>query len=351
MTNKKVVLGMSGGVDSSVSVHLLQQAGYEVIGVHMLMTPESALPEATSLSDARAVAEHFGIQFHVLDIREQFKQTTVRYFTEAYQKGLTPNPCVYCNKTIKFGLFAEEAFKMGADYISTGHYIRKVYDDNYQQSFFAKAQDSKKDQSYFLSLVNPEIVDRCIFPLGDYTKEDVRKIAEKLNLPVAHKKDSQEICFIPNDDYKAYLHANLSPNAFHSGKVLDQDGNILGNHESIMNYTIGQRKGLGIALGKPAYVVEINAQNNTVVLGDEKKLYHNKVNAIENNYFTDLPCDTLIDIEAKIRYRVKPAEAKLIRHKDGRAEVYFADPQRAITPGQCISYYQGDILLGGGWIV
>ena len=224
-----VVLGMSGGVDSSVAVHLLQQAGYEVHGVHMLMIPEKWQTNLQAVADAKTVAKQFGIKFSVLDIREKFEQIVIQQFIKEYNRGRTPNPCVLCNKQLKFGLFAEYAIKMRADYISTGHYVRTKISE-YNQKLFYRAADPQKDQSYFLSLVSPQVVERCIFPLGEYHKEEVRDLARQLGLPVAEKKDSQEICFIPNNDYKAFLQQILPSAAFRKGKVFHTDGRFLGTH-------------------------------------------------------------------------------------------------------------------------
>lgn len=349
-TKKPVVaLGMSGGVDSSVSVYLLQQAGYEVHGVHMLMIPERFHPNPAAVRDAEAVAEQLKIKFSVLDVREKFEKIIIQQFGKEYTKGRTPNPCVYCNKQLKFGIFAEETLKLHADFISTGHYIR-TGDSEYNRKLFYKAVDPKKDQSYFLSLVSPHVVERCVFPLGGYTKEQVRAIAREIGLPVAEKQDSQEICFIPDNDYKAFLRQILPSDAFHPGKVFHTDGRLLGRHDGIQNYTIGQRKGLGIALGEPAYVVALDAQQNTVILGDHQALLHNQLTASQNNYFIDLPQERPVAVEAKIRYRAQAAPAQLICHADGSATVTFAEVQRAITPGQCVAYYQGDALIGGGII-
>lgn len=351
MSQKKpvVALGMSGGVDSSVAVHLLQQAGYEVHGVHMLMIPEKFHPNPASVNDARTVAEQYGIRFSVLDVREQFENIIIQQFGKEYSNGRTPNPCVLCNKQLKFGLFAENAKKINADFISTGHYVRTEIFEN-GKKLFHKALDPKKDQSYFLSLVSPDVLNRCIFPLGNYTKDQVREIAREIGLPVAEKSDSQEICFIPDNDYKAFLKQILPPSAFRKGKVFHADGRFLGNHEGIQNYTIGQRKGLGIALGKPAYVVALDAKRNSVILGDNEHLLHNQLTASQNNYFVELPLETPVQVDAKIRYRAQAAPAQLLCHADGTSTVTFADAQRAITPGQCVAYYKGDALIGGGMI-
>lgn len=344
-----VALGMSGGVDSSVAVHLLQKAGYEVHGIHMLMIPEKFQPNPTSEEDAKAVAEQFGIEFTVLDVRDKFEECIIQQFGKEYSCGRTPNPCINCNQQLKFGLFADAAKKIGADFISTGHYVRTGVSE-YNRKLFYKAVDAKKDQSYFLSLVSPDVLDRCIFPLGELSKDQVRDIARELGLHVAEKGDSQEICFIPDNDYKAFLKQILPPKAFKKGKVFHADGRLLGNHDGIQNYTIGQRKGLGIALGKPAYVVALDAKKNSVILGDNDHLMHNQLTASQNNYFISLPAETPVMVDAKIRYRAQAAPAELIIHTDGTSTVTFKEQQRAITPGQCVAYYIDDALIGGGII-
>ena len=352
--NKKVILGMSGGVDSSVAVYLLQQAGYEVHGVHMLMIPDEFSPNPHAASDAESVAKQFGISFSVIDIREKFKDIIIQQFADEYSAGRTPNPCILCNKAFKFGFLADEMQNYDADFISTGHYVNVTNCtpaiDNNCFKLFQKGTDLKKDQSYFLAMVNPSIVEKCIFPLGAYTKEQVRDIAREIGLSVAEKKDSQEICFIPDNDYKNCLKKILPPSAFRKGKVYHADGSYLGNHDGIQNYTIGQRKGLGIALGKPAYVVRLDAKRNQVILGDNEHLMSNTLTAHENNYFIDVPFEQPFAVEAKIRYRAQAAPATLLRHADGSATVTFAEPQRAVTPGQCVAYYLGDVLIGGGII-
>ena len=344
-----VALGMSGGVDSSVAVHLLQKAGYEVHGIHMLMIPEKFQPNPTSQEDAKAVAGQFGIEFTVLDVRDKFEECIIQQFGKEYSCGRTPNPCINCNQQLKFGLFADAAKKIGADFISTGHYVRTEVSE-YNRKLFYKAVDAKKDQSYFLSLVSPDVLDRCIFPLGELSKDQVRDIARELGLHVAEKGDSQEICFIPDNDYKAFLKQILPPKAFKKGKVFHADGRLLGNHDGIQNYTIGQRKGLGIALGKPAYVVALDAKKNSVILGDNDHLMHNQLTASQNNYFISLPAETPVMVDAKIRYRAQAAPAELIIHTDGTSTVTFKEQQRAITPGQCVAYYIDDALIGGGII-
>ena len=352
--NKRVVLGMSGGVDSSVAVHLLQKAGYEVHGVHMLMIPDEFGANPDAARDAESVAKQFNISFSVLDVRDTFRNIIIQQFANEYSNGRTPNPCVLCNKVFKFGFLADELQKFDADYISTGHYVNSTEyvlgDKGNCYHLFHKAADAKKDQSYFLAMVNPDIVQKCIFPLGGLTKEEVRDIAREIGLPVAEKKDSQEICFIPDNDYKTCLNKVLPPSAFRKGKVFHADGSYLGEHTGIQNYTIGQRKGLGIALGKPAYVVRLDAKRNRVILGDNEHLMADTLTASDNNYFIDVPIDEPFAVEAKIRYRAQAAPATLLRHADGTSTVTFAEPQRAITPGQYVAYYINDLLIGGGII-
>ncbi len=351
---QKVVLGMSGGVDSSVAVYLLQQAGYEVHGVHMVMIPDRFNPNPHAVSDAETVAKQFCIPFSVLDLRKEFEDSIIQQFATEYSNGRTPNPCVLCNQTFKFGILADYAKSVGIDLISTGHYVNVTdYIDNDTSNcfkLFQKAVDVKKDQSYFLAMVNPDVVKRCVFPLGGYTKEQVRDIAREISLHVAEKKDSQEICFITDNDYKSFLTQVLPPNAFRKGKVFHADGSFLGEHNGIQNYTIGQRKGLGIALGKPAYVVALDAKRNRVILGDDEHLMADTLTASANNYFIDIPVEEPFPVEAKIRYRAQAAPAALVRHTDGTATVTFDEQQRAITPGQCVAYYLGDVLIGGGII-
>lgn len=348
--NKPVVaLGMSGGVDSSVSVYLLQQAGYQVHGVHMQMIPDEFLSNQNAVKDSKTVAEQLKIQFTVIDVREKFKKIIIEQFIKDYNSGRTPNPCVYCNQQLKFGIFADAAKEINADFISTGHYLR-VMDSEYNRKLFYKAVDAKKDQSYFLALVHPAVVEQCLFPLGGYTKEQVRQIARQIGLSVAEKRDSQEICFVPDNDYKTFLKNVLPPTAFHKGKVFHRDGTYLGMHTGIQNYTVGQRKGLGIALGKPAYVVALDAAHDRVILGDNDDLLHNQLTASHNNYFVPFQPEQPVAIAAKIRYRAQPALAQLIPHSDGTATITFTAMQRAITPGQCVAYYQGDALVGGGII-
>lgn len=349
MSKQRVVLGMSGGVDSSVSVHLLQQQGYTVIGVHMLMIPEAFQPKPYAEQDARKVAEQYGIEFHTVEVRDAFVQQVVRYFADEYAAGRTPNPCVICNRQVKFHDLAKFADEIGAQWIATGHYagLTQLPDG---RRLLTKAADQQKDQSYFLSLLPPEILNRVIFPLGQYTKQQVRQIAAQLGLSVAAKSDSQEICFIPDNDYKQFLMEFLPAKAFQQGEICYSDGRKLGMHNGLPNYTIGQRKGLGIALGEPAYVIRLDKERNQVILGSNEQLMKSSLLADHNQFFVEVPLKQPIQIQAKVRYRAYPEEATLFRHNEQLTQVEFVRPQRAVTPGQCVCYYQQEQVIGGGII-
>ena len=338
---KKVVVAMSGGVDSSLTAALLQNQGYKVIGVTMRLKDENF-----EIEDASEVAEKLGIEFHVVDFREDFKKSVVNYFIAEYLNGRTPNPCVKCNHEIKFGKLFEFAESLNANFLATGHYARIIFENN--RFKLKKAVDLKKDQSYVLYNLNAEKLSKILFPLGEFSKTETRELAEKLNLPVAHKKDSQEICFVPNDDYKSFLQ-NFAPNsdAFQAGKIIDTSGKILGNHNGFANYTIGQRKGLGIAAENPLYVVKIDAENKKVIVGKNEETFSKNLTA-KNIHWIYEPDFTKI-FDAKIRYGFRTARCKIFDEKN-LLRVEFLENQRAITPGQSIVFYDGDELIGGGII-
>lgn len=348
-SHKKVVLGMSGGVDSSVSVHLLQQAGYEVIGVHMQMIPQAYAPPSTALEDARKVAEHLKIPFHVLDVRDAFQELVIDYFIQEYYRGRTPNPCIICNKHLKFKIFAQYAQELGGDFIATGHYA-KIEQDAQGHYQLKKGDDPQKDQSYFLFNIEPELLPKILFPLCAYSKEETRAIATQLGLEVAQKADSQEICFIQDNDYKRFLVQAAQSKISVGGDFIDFTGQKIGRHQGIQNYTIGQRKGLGVALGKPAYVVAIDPLRNQVTLGDDDQLQKTTLIASHNHFLGNITVGQPVSVEAKVRYRAQPAAAILTLEPNGEARLVFDQPQRAITPGQGVCYYQGDTVLGGGMI-
>ena len=344
---KKVAVAMSGGVDSSLTAAILICKGYEVVGVTMQLESdnfrERSCCSSKDVDDAAAVAEKLGIDFHVVDFRADFQKNVINYFVAEYLNGRTPNPCVRCNKRIKFGKLFDFADEIGADFLATGHYARIVFEDNRYK--LKKALDIRKDQSYVLYNLTPEKLSRIILPLGEMTKIETRALAEKLNLPVAQKPDSQEICFIPDNDYKSFLQ-NFAPNAeaLQAGEIVDTAGKILGRHNGVANYTIGQRKGLGIAAPNPLYVVKIDAENNQVIVGGADEVFSSELTA-ENVHWIYEPAFPA-RLTAKIRYGPRVADCTVYEN----LRVKFDTPQRAVTAGQSIVFYDGDEVLGGGVI-
>lgn len=336
---KKILVGMSGGVDSSVSALLLKNQGYEVIGATMVLfdTEEAN----TSVEDAKKICDFLNIKHYVIDLKKEFKEHVINNFIENYKNGKTPNPCIECNRFLKFGALYDKAKELGCEYIATGHYAR-IKDNK-----LCISSAIEKDQTYFLYKIKKEVLSHIVFPLENYDdKEEIRKIALDNGLFVAKKKDSQEICFIPNDDYVTYLQKNLDklPD---SGNFVLKDGTVIGKHKGIIYYTVGQRKGLGISYKTPLYVLEINSPNNTVILGDEKDLYSNTLIANNINILVDkLPNKVM----AKVRYRSKLAPANLEIIDDDNIKVIFDEPQKSITKGQSVVFYDSDICLGGGII-
>ena len=347
---KKVVVAMSGGVDSSLTAALLLEKNFEVIGVSMLLENENfherSCCSSKEIEDAAKVADFLGIKFYIANFRMDFKKTVINYFVEEYLNGRTPNPCVLCNKKIKFGKLFEYAKELGADFFATGHYARIIFEDG--RFKLKKALDAKKDQSYVLYNLNSEQLEKILFPLGDFSKSDTRKLAEEFNLPVAQKKDSQEICFVPNDDYKNFLQ-NFAPNsaAFQDGRIVDTSGKILGQHSGFANYTIGQRKGLGISAENPLYVVKIDAENKKIIVGKNDETFSKTLSAKNIHWIYKPDFEKIFD--AKIRYGFKTAKCKIFDEKNF-LRVEFLENQRAITPGQSIVFYDGEEVIGGGII-
>lgn len=337
---KKVLVGMSGGVDSSVAALILKNKGYEVIGATMVLFDSECFSNDTC-SDAKKVCDKLGIKHYVIDLKDTFKKYVINDFIENYKKGLTPNPCVCCNKYLKFGALWQEAKKLKCDYIATGHYARQ------ENGKIMMSSSKGKDQSYFLYGINKDVIKHIIFPLENFeNKDEIRQIALDNNLIVAKKKDSQEICFIPDNDYASYLDKNIK-NSLPIGNFVDINKNVLGKHKGIINYTIGQRKGLGINSKNPLYVIDIDAQTNNITLGEEKDLYKTELVCTNINILVD---SFPFNVEAKIRFRSKKAKAHLKKLKNGDIKVIFEEPQRAITKGQSVVFYDGDIMLGGGII-
>ncbi|MFA5117705.1 MAG: tRNA 2-thiouridine(34) synthase MnmA [Candidatus Omnitrophota bacterium] len=350
--NKRVAVAMSGGVDSSVCAALLQKKGYDVFG--MTMHFELAYPQAgrascgnaSAVTDAKNIAKSLGIPHKVVDISRALREKVIKDFCRQYLSGNTPNPCVRCNELIKFGVFFDQALAFGADYVSTGHYARLAQSSRYGL-VLKKAKDLKKDQSYFLYRVPTDVLSRVIFPLGNYTKSQVRKLASDFKLPVADKPDSQEICFLPRTDYreflKKYAHARVKP-----GRVIDAVGNILGEHLGAAFYTIGQRGGLGIAMGHPAYVTRIDCRRNTVTLGAREAACSREF--LIKDICGEIAClKKKVALKVKIRYNHKEMPAELAR-AGKKIKAVFTIPQFAVTPGQSAVFYDKDIVLGGGII-
>lgn len=355
---QKVVVGMSGGVDSSVAAALLKEEGYDVVGVTMQVWPdkgedaienEGGCCSLSAVNDARRVCDSLGIRYYVLNFKEIFEDRVIKYFIDEYFKGRTPNPCIMCNRHIKFGELLRRAKNLGAQYVATGHYARVEYDDTLNKYLLKKSHDCRKDQTYALYNLTQQQLKHTLMPIGNFTKDKVRELAEEMGLRVAKKPDSEEICFIPDNDYGSFL-KQREPGKVKPGYFKDTEGNIIGMHKGIVHYTIGQRKGLGIAFGKPMFVVDIIPENNTVVLGEQNEVFSDTLYATDLNF---IPFDDLkepMEVTAKIRYTAKEAAAVISPLGDGWVKVKFNEPQRAITPGQSVVFYNGDVVVGGGVI-
>ncbi len=342
--SKKVAVGMSGGVDSSVTALLLKNEGHEVVGITMLLRPSFEDGNKEAL-DAKAVCDKIGIKHYVCDFRPDFTKNVIENFISEYKSGRTPNPCIECNFTMKFGKMLDFAIDLGCDYIATGHYAKIEKIDN---QFYLRKSDSIKDQSYFLYRMNQFQLSHTIFPLIHMTKDETREIASKYDLPVAQKSDSQDICFIKDGDYISFLENNFS--GFNSeGNFVDINGKILGKHKGIHRYTVGQRKGLGIALGERKFVCSLNSENNTVCLGGASDCETNSIVISNPHYINFDSLNEEIEVEVKTRFRAKPQKAKLIP-MDNAVEIIFDEVQNFISPGQSAVFYKDGFVLGGGII-
>jgi len=380
---QRVVCGMSGGVDSSATAALLIEQGYEVIGITLKLWPQDCVNRAEdkccgpqAVTDARSVCDKLDIPYYLVDEAAEFQKHVIQYFADEYKAGRTPNPCVMCNQNLKFGRLIDRADQLGADFIATGHFARiervnvppdesrRRREESHSNSgegsqrlvtpsptryLLKRGRDLRKDQSYFLFSLRQDQLARAIFPLGEKTKSDTREVARHCNLKTADKEESMEICFVPDNNYGGFLQqANLVQK--HRGDIVDLHGHVLGHHDGIEFYTIGQRKGLGITTSKPVYVVELDAENNRVVVGDDCALDRDEFTADRCNWHPFDKLTTPIEVTAKIRYNHPGTPATVTPTGDGSVKVKLHSAQRAVTPGQAAVFYQGDLVVGGGWI-
>lgn len=357
---KKVMVGMSGGVDSSVAALLLREAGYEVMGVTLKMFGDEDIAEAeksgktccalSDVLDAKSVARKLGFEHLTFNFKDHFREKVMKDFAESYLCGRTPNPCIQCNRYVKFDKMLRRALELDYDYIATGHYAVREYDEKSCRYLLKRPADRSKDQTYVLYSLTQEQLKHTLFPLGELEKSEVREIAEKAGLVNSDKPDSQDICFVPDGKYaefiKRFTNADIP-----EGNFTDLNGNVLGKHKGLINYTVGQRKGLGISLGKPAYVVSKNVEENTVVLGDETDLYTTSLIADDVNLISVPAVTEPMRITAKTRYSQNDRPAILTDIGGGKFRVDFDEPQRAVTSGQAVVFYDGDIVVGGGTII
>ena len=355
---KRVVVAMSGGVDSSIAAALLIKEGYEVIGISMKLWKDEyynaqnggTCCSLDDVSDARRVADKLGIPFYVINMEKEFRSSVINYFIDEYLTGKTPNPCIPCNKVLKFDVLAKRAEQLGADYVATGHYAQKVRYQN-GKYLLKRGKDAGKDQSYFLFNLTQEQLQKVLFPLGGYFKKEVRNHARSMGLSVAEKTESQEICFIPDNDYPAFILKEKGTQFVKKGKIVNTTGKFLGEHKGISFYTIGQRKGLKISSPTPLYVKQIDATNNRLIVGEKEEVKSKKLRIQNVNWFKPPGKKKKIYELVQIRYRHKPASAVISFDNPDEPEIEFDEAQLAITPGQAAVIYHNDTVLGGGWIV
>jgi tRNA-specific 2-thiouridylase len=366
----RVAIALSGGVDSSVAAAILKEAGYDLVGFSMQLWdqrrndpqmeghPQGRCCSIDDLFDARGVAAHLNFPYYVINLQREFEETVVKPFIESYRNGLTPSPCVLCNSHMKFDRLMRVAEEVNAVRIATGHYARVGHDSESGRYRLLKALDRNKDQSYFLFELNQKQLARAIFPLGGLTKPQVREIARRHGLPVSEKPESQEICFVPDDDYSGFIERHygelMGPEAggqaFPGGEIVDSKSNVLGTHRGIHHYTVGQRRGLGIAHPAPLYVIELRPEESRVVVGERSELGRRSFGLLRPNWVSIPELNAPLRVSAKIRSRHAEAPASITPLEDGSVRVEFDTPQLAVTPGQACVFYQGDVVLGGGWI-
>lgn len=350
MSEDRVVVAMSGGVDSSVAAAFLKEKGYDVVGMTMkLWGEENRCCSPEDVEDARCVARKLGIPHYVVSVKESFRKSVVDYFVSEYEKGRTPNPCAVCNPRIKFGELLQKAMALGARFLATGHYAIVTYDSEREKFYLRRGKERGKDQSYFLARLSQHSLEQTLFPVGNFPKVKIRKLAERFGLPVAGKMESQEVCFVPKGDVTGFIEKQRGK-VFPEGPILDEEGHFVGTHRGIIGYTIGQRKRLGIAVGRPVYVTKIDADTNTIFIGEENELYRKGFTATDAHWISVPEFVEPIRVKVRIRYKHRPDWAVVTPRENRKVEVTFDKPQRAITPGQLAVFYDGDFVLGSAWI-
>lgn len=356
---KKVVVGMSGGVDSSVAAYLLKKQGYDVMGVTMQIWQDEDISVQqenggccglTAVDDARRVAERLDIPYYVLNFKQEFKKSVINPFIDSYLVGRTPNPCILCNRHVKWEALLARSMELGAEYIATGHYARIMQLDN-GRYVIRNSVTAKKDQTYALYNLTQNQLSHTLMPVGDYEKEEIRKIAQELNLPIANKPDSQDICFVPDNDYAAVIRREAGDRVPGPGKFVTVDGKVIGEHKGIIHYTVGQRKGLNLSMGHPVFVKEIRANTNEVVIGDAKDVFTDSLICNDINLMAVEDIKEKTEVIAKIRYSHSGAPCIIEKIDEDRVKCTFKEPVRAVTPGQAVVFYQNDYVYGGGTIL
>jgi len=354
--SKRVIVAMSGGVDSSVSALLLKRQGYDVIGVALRLWDYSSAENVSgrrcssmNIKDAGVVAEMLGVPFHVINLEEDFRKDVVKDFIDEYSRGRTPNPCILCNERIKFSGLLNKALELKADFVATGHYARKIRSGDNKYWRLLRGGDTKKDQAYFLFTLSQAVLEKTLFPVGEMRKKDVRKIAREAGLPVADKRESQEVCFVREGGIGSFLR-KMVPHMDGKGEFITRDGKVLGSHSGYYQYTIGQRHGLGLSNPSPLYVIGIDPKANRVIVGGEKELYRRQLIASSPRWIAGKPPKFPFHALAQIRSRHEGGDCEVDYCQDGQIKVSFIHPQRAITPGQAVVFYNGDEVIGGAWI-